>query len=59
MGDMPVGFSQPSANALFPELLAELRRLERALLPNRPPSSTVTINRNAQFKPHKDSGAGI
>jgi len=43
---------------VFPELLAELRRLEHALLPNRPPSSTVTINRNAQFKPHKDSGAG-
>ena len=58
MGSMPAGFRQPSANAVFPELLAELRRLELALLPARPPSSTVTVNRHAQFKPHKDSGAG-
>ena len=49
---------EPSSNALFPELLQELRRLEQALLPDRLPSSTITINRNAQFKPHKDSGAG-
>ena len=28
------------------------------LKPNRPPSSTIAINRHAQFKPHRDSGAG-
>ena len=26
-------------------------------MPNRPPSSTIAINCNAQFKPHRDSGA--
>ena len=58
MGSMPAGMREPSSNTVFPELLEELRRLEHTLLPNRPPSSTITINRNAQFKPHKDSGAG-
>ena len=24
----------------------------------RPPSSTIAINRHAQFRPHRDSGAG-
>lgn len=32
--------------------------LERALMPDRPPSSTIAVNRNAQFKPHLDSGSG-
>ena len=27
--------------------------LEAVLLPNRPPSSTIAVNRHAQFKPHK------
>ena len=27
-------------------------------MPNRPPSSTVAVNCNAQFIPHRDSGAG-
>jgi len=29
-----------------------------ALFPARPLSSTIAVNRNAQFKPHRDSGAG-
>ena len=33
-------------------------RLEKVLFPNRPPSSTIAINRHAQFKPHRDTGAG-
>ena len=28
------------------------------MLPMRPPSSTVVVNRHAQFMPHTDSGAG-
>jgi hypothetical protein len=32
--------------------------LEAALCPNREPSSTIAVNRNAQFRPHTDSGAG-
>mmetsp|Transcript_11786 Transcript_11786/g.18148 ORF Transcript_11786/g.18148 Transcript_11786/m.18148 type:complete len:108 (+) Transcript_11786:762-1085(+) len=27
-------------------------------MPTREPSSTIAINRNAQFRPHTDSGAG-
>lgn len=33
-------------------------KLERLLCPNRPPSSTIAINRHAQFLPHRDTGAG-
>jgi hypothetical protein len=29
-----------------------------ALCPGREPSSTIAINRNAQFRPHTDNGAG-
>lgn len=32
--------------------------LERTLLPERPPSATIAINRHAQFLPHRDTGAG-
>ncbi len=32
--------------------------LERALMPNRTPSSTIAVNRHAQFSPHTDSGSG-
>ena len=32
--------------------------LERALHPTRQPSSSIAINKNARFLPHKDSGAG-
>jgi len=50
--------NQPKANALFPELMKHAFELEIALCPGREPSSTIAINRNAQFRPHTDSGAG-
>ena len=40
------------------ELMRACFELERALCPNRPPSTTIAINRHAQFLPHRDSGAG-
>ena len=40
------------------ELMRACFDLERALCPNRPPSTTIAINRHAQFLPHRDSGAG-
>ena len=32
--------------------------MEHLLLPSRTPSSTIAINRHAQFRPHRESGAG-
>jgi hypothetical protein len=32
--------------------------LETLLCPHRQPSTTIAINRHAQFLPHRDSGAG-
>jgi tRNA U38,U39,U40 pseudouridine synthase TruA len=59
VGLMPgVGSKPPKANYLFPELVAAAFELERVLCPDREPSSTIAINRNAQFRPHTDSGAG-
>jgi hypothetical protein len=49
---------QPKGNTLFPELTKAAFELEIALCPDREPSSMIAINRNAQFRPHKDSGAG-
>jgi tRNA U38,U39,U40 pseudouridine synthase TruA len=49
---------QPKGNQLFPELMKAAFELEAALCPNREPSSTIAVNRNAQFRPHTDSGAG-
>jgi len=49
---------QPKANTHFPELMKAAFELEMLLFPNRQPSSTIAINRNAQFRPHTDSGAG-
>ena len=49
---------QPKGNALFPELMKAAFELEQVLCPNREPSSTIAVNRNAQFRPHTDSGAG-
>jgi len=43
---------------LFVELLRACFRLEKKLMPDRPPSATIAINRHAQFLPHRDSGAG-
>ena len=52
------GSQQPASNAAFPMLVKAAFALERALLPDRAPSSTIAVNRNAQFRPHTDSGAG-
>jgi hypothetical protein len=43
---------------LCTELLRACFDLERVICPHRPPSSTIAINRHAQFSPHRDSGAG-
>lgn len=43
---------QPKGNLLFPELMKAAFELEIALCPNREPSSTIAVNRNAQFRPH-------
>jgi len=56
IGAMP--YDQPKANEQFPELLRAAFALEILLRPHREPSSTIAINRNAQFRPHTDSGAG-
>lgn len=59
VGLMPGGQNkQPKSNFLFPDLVKAAFELERALFPDREPSSTIAINRNAQFRPHTDSGAG-
>jgi len=59
VGAMPgEGCEQPRANSTFPELMKAAFELEIALRPDREPSSTIAINRNAQFRPHTDSGAG-
>ena len=44
---------QPKANEVFPQLMKAAFELEIALnIPNREPSSTIAINRNAQFRPY-------
>jgi hypothetical protein len=59
VGAMPDGQNaQPRANHVFPRLMKAAFELEIALRPDREPSSTIAINRNAQFRPHLDSGAG-
>ena len=58
IGFMPPPAAEPKGNALFPDLLRACFRLERVLAPHRPPSSTIAVNRHAQFRPHRDSGAG-
>ena len=59
VGSMPDDRNkQPKGNALFPELVKAAFELELALCPGREPSSTIAINRNAQFRPHTDNGAG-
>jgi hypothetical protein len=59
VGLMPGGVNkQPKSNFLFPELVKAAFELEAKLFPDREPSSTIAINRNAQFRPHTDSGAG-
>lgn len=59
VGGMPgLGCEPPKGNGLFPELMKAAFELEIALCPEREPSSTIAINRNAQFRPHTDNGAG-
>jgi tRNA U38,U39,U40 pseudouridine synthase TruA len=58
VGAMPGSHEQPKANSVFPELMKAAFELEIALFPDREPSSTIAVNRNAQFRPHTDSGAG-
>lgn len=59
VGYMPGGaHKQPKANSMFPDLVKAAFDLETKLFPEREPSSTIAINRNAQFRPHTDSGAG-
>jgi hypothetical protein len=59
VGIMPGGMNkQPKANSMFPDLIQAAFDLEAKLFPEREPSSTIAINRNAQFRPHTDSGAG-
>lgn len=58
LGGMPAPMNEPHNNRIFPKLLKAVFELEKILMPNRPPSSTVAVNCNAQFIPHRDSGAG-
>ena len=60
VGAMPDGMTAPKANDEFPDLVAAIFDLERHLnVPlGRASSSTCAVNCNAQFKPHRDSGAG-
>ena len=58
VGAMPGLCEPPKGNSLFPELMKAAFELEIAICPDREPSSTIAINRNAQFRPHIDSGAG-
>jgi len=61
IGLMPTdsgGSATPASNAKFPELVKAAFLLEQAMFPDRRPSSTIAVNRNAQFRPHTDSGAG-
>merc|ERR1719329_1443447 len=55
---MPEWLYQPCCNRVFPELVRRAFELERALRPNGPLSSTIAVNKRAQFLPHLDSGAG-
>eukprot|EP01039_Chlorochromonas_danica_P001233 gene1233-1345_t len=59
VGALPKHLPPPKGNDLFPELLKAAFRLERLLCPNRVPSTTIAINRHAQFLPHRDTGAGM
>jgi hypothetical protein len=58
VGALPTHMAQPKGNQLFPDLMRACFDLERELFPHRLGSGTIAINRHAQFKPHRDSGAG-
>jgi len=50
VGFMPGNRAQPKHNQAFPALTRAAFVLERAMYPNRPSSSTIAVNRNAQFR---------
>ena len=52
------GLASPRGNELFEELVEEVFALERVIMPDRPSSTMVAINRRASFLPHTDAGAG-
>ena len=58
IGAMPPPHKQPANR--FPELLDAAFELERAIAPpgRKLPSTTIAVNKHAQFLPHTDSGAG-
>jgi tRNA pseudouridine(38-40) synthase len=58
VGAFPANQAQPKGNELFPELAKACFDLEKIIQPERKPSTTIAINRHAQFKFHRDSGAG-
>lgn len=58
VGAFPPPCPPPRGNKLFPKLTRAAFELEALLLPDRPPSSTIAVNRHAQFRPHIDSGTG-
>jgi hypothetical protein len=58
LGCLPKHLLQPRCNSIFPELLRECFILEKKLFPNRPPSSTIAVNKHCQFRPHRDTGLG-
>lgn len=58
VGVLPAPLAAPRGNELFPELVRACFLLEKKLLPDRRPSTTIAVNRHAQFRPHRDSGAG-
>ena len=58
IGAMPPPHKQPANR--FPELMKAAFELEAAIAPpsRKVPSTTIAINKHAQFLPHRDSGAG-
>jgi diketogulonate reductase-like aldo/keto reductase len=58
-GLMPPPLRTPSMSFVFPELLRAVIKLEATLAPERQPqSTTITVNKHARFRAHRDSGGG-
>lgn len=51
--------AETRGNAAFNELVDAVFALERAIAPDRPPSTMVAVNRRATFLPHTDAGSGF
>eukprot|EP01036_Dinobryon_divergens_P046822 gene46822-62647_t len=58
-GRPAAGSATPRGNEIFAELVEAVFKLEQELVPGRPASSMVAINRRATFLPHTDAGAGF